>query len=94
MERADRGSDSEHVLFHFGQFAEFLSSHNVVKEVSLASEQRKPVIPVFIEQVDVPQSLQYQLAGLQRVEYSDLHHEDSMQRIAEALAKLGVVPAA
>ena len=70
------------------------SSHNVVKEVSLASEQRKPVIPVFIEQVEVPQSLQYQLAGLQRIEYSDLHHEDSMRRIVEALSKLGVVPAA
>ncbi|MFP6899353.1 MAG: hypothetical protein VCA36_00325, partial [Opitutales bacterium] len=58
---------------------------------SLASEQHKHVIPVFIEEVEVPQSLQYQLAGLQRVEYSDLDHEDSMQRIAEALTRLGIV---
>jgi len=66
-------------------------SHNVVKETSLASEQRKPIIPVFIEEVEVPPSLQYQLAGLQRVEYSDLNHEEGMQRIVEALAKLGIV---
>jgi len=67
------------------------ASHNVVKETSLASEQRKQIIPVFIEEVEVPQTLQYQLAGLQRVEYSDLNHEDSMQRIAEALTKIGIV---
>tara|TARA_Y100000588_G_scaffold374781_1_gene450326 strand:+ start:1173 stop:3179 length:2007 start_codon:yes stop_codon:yes gene_type:complete len=67
------------------------ASHNVVKETSLASEQRKPIIPVFIEEVEVPPSLQYQLAGLQRVEYSDLNHEEGMQRIVEALAKLGIV---
>ena len=63
----------------------------MVKETSLASEQRKPIIPVFIEEVEVPPSLQYQLAGLQRVEYSDLNHEEGMQRIVEALAKLGIV---
>lgn len=68
------------------------ASHNVVKEVSLASEQRKPVIPVFIEETEVPKSLQYQLAGLQRVEYDELNHEESMQRIVEALAKLGIAP--
>jgi len=47
------------------------ASHNVVKETSLASEQRKPVIPIFLEDAEIPQSLQYQLAGLQRIEYSE-----------------------
>ena len=67
------------------------ASHNVVKEASLASEQRKHLVPVFIEEVEVPQALQYQLAGLQRVNYSDQNHDESMQSIVESLTKLGVV---
>jgi len=65
-------------------------SHNVVKETSLASERRKQVIPVFIEDAEVPQSLQYQLAGLQRVNYSEHDHNDGIRRIVDALNKLGV----
>ena len=65
-------------------------SHNVVKETSLASEQRKPVIPVFIDDAEIPQSLQYQLAGLQRIEYSDKNHEACMTEIGQALGKLGL----
>jgi hypothetical protein len=66
------------------------ASHNVVKETSLASEQRKPVIPVFIEDAEIPQSLQYQLAGLQRIEYSEKNHDECMTAIGEALGKLGL----
>jgi endonuclease V-like protein UPF0215 family len=66
------------------------ASHNVVKETSLASEQRKPVIPIFIEEAEIPQSLQYQLAGLQRIEYSEKNHDECMTAIGEALGKLGL----
>ena len=66
------------------------ASHNVVKETSLASEQRKPIIPIFIEEAEIPQSLQYQLAGLQRIEYSEKNHDECMTAIGEALGKLGL----
>ncbi len=48
-----------------------VASHNVVKEVSLASESRKTIIPVDLEHVDLTADLRYQLAGLQRVKYAD-----------------------
>ena len=53
-------------------FIILLSSHsveseNVLRELSLASEKRKRVLPVDIEQVELPTSFEYPLAGLQRV---------------------------
>lgn len=49
-------------------------SHNVVKEVSLASEQQTPIIPIIIDDSSIPDNLAYQLAGIQviRAEGSDL----------------------
>ena len=44
-------------------------SENVVKELALASERKKPIIPVYLEPADIPGTMEYQLAGIQRVEY-------------------------
>ncbi|MBL59009.1 MAG: hypothetical protein CMO75_04995, partial [Verrucomicrobiales bacterium] len=44
-------------------------SENVVKEVALASEGRKGILPVYLEQAEIPESMAYQLAGIQRVEF-------------------------
>jgi hypothetical protein len=89
---------SEQIVEAISQTASFVlvcssnsfGSHNVVKETSLASEQRKPVIPIFIDEAEIPQSLQYQLAGLQRIEYSDKNHDECMIEIGQALGKLGL----
>ncbi len=89
---------SEQIVEAIGRTASFLlvcspasfASHNVVKETSLASEQNKPIIPLFIEETEIPQSLQYQLAGLQRIEYSEQSHGECTGVIAEALGKLGL----
>ncbi|HEY6170701.1 MAG TPA: TIR domain-containing protein, partial [Candidatus Kapabacteria bacterium] len=48
-----------------------LTSPNVTKEVSLASESRKTILPVDIGQVELTSDLRYQLAGLQRVSIKD-----------------------
>jgi TolB-like protein/Flp pilus assembly protein TadD len=48
-----------------------VQSHNVIKEVSLASEARKTIIPIDLEHVDLTADLRYQLAGLQRVKFED-----------------------
>ena len=40
-----------------------VASKNVVKEVSLASDGNKRLLPVYLEAVEIPESLQYQLAG-------------------------------
>ena len=61
-----------------------LLSENVVKELSIASEAHRPIVPVELETVTIPSEFKYQLAGLQRAQYSDF---DSILR---ALAKLGI----
>jgi TolB-like protein len=48
-----------------------VGSHNVIKELSLASEKKKHIIPVELEPTEIPHDLQYQLAGIQRVPYSE-----------------------
>ena len=40
------------------------SSENVVKEVALASEGRKRILPVYLEHAEIPESKAYQLAGI------------------------------
>lgn len=44
-----------------------IQSDNVVKELSLAESSAKAILPLMIEQVDIPPSMKYQLAGLQFV---------------------------
>lgn len=48
-----------------------IESANVLKELSLASEKGKRILPVDIEAVVLPSSFEYQLAGIQRVPIAD-----------------------
>ncbi len=48
-----------------------ITSHNVAKELHLASEKGKHILPVVIEKVKLPANFEYPLAGLQRVYYND-----------------------
>jgi TolB-like protein len=61
-----------------------IESHNVVKEVSLASEKRKKILPLDLEPIELPKNLQYALAGIQRAPMTNI---DSIIR---ALGKLGL----
>ena len=62
-----------------------IESHNVIKEVSLASEKRKKILPLDLEPITLPRELEYQLAGIHRAPMSNI---DSIIR---ALGKLGLV---
>lgn len=46
-----------------------IESENVLRELSLASEKRKRVLPVVIEPTILPSSFEYPLAGLQHVPF-------------------------
>jgi TolB-like protein len=65
-------------------------SENVVKEVALASEGRKRILPVYIEQAEIPESMAYQLAGIQRIEFFEGREDLALQAVIRALAKLDV----
>lgn len=66
-------------------------SKNVVKELALASEGHKSILPVYLESVEVPESMAYQLAGIQRVEFFEGDEDSGQQSMIRALAKLGVI---
>jgi adenylate cyclase len=61
-----------------------LGSDNVVKEVSIASEAKRSIVPIEISRTELPRSFKYQLAGIQRAQLSDF---DGIMR---SLTKLGV----
>ncbi len=48
-----------------------IASRNVAKEVHLASEKGRNILPVVIEKVTLPTNFEYPLAGIQRVYYHD-----------------------
>lgn len=54
-------------------------SHNVIKELSLASEEKKHIIPVELETLELTHEVKYQLAGIQRVSYKN--HEAIEQAV-------------
>ena len=65
-------------------------SKNVVRELALASEEEKTILPVFIESTDIPESMKYQLAGIQRVEYFAGNEEEAIGSVLRALSRLGI----
>ena len=65
-------------------------SENVVKELALASERKKPIIPVYLEPADIPGTMEYQLAGIQRVEYFLENEDAAFNAMVRSLVKLGV----
>ena len=65
-------------------------SKNVVRELALASEEEKTILPVFIEPTEVPESMKYQLAGIQRVEYFAGNEEEAIGSVLRALSRLGI----
>lgn len=61
-----------------------IASDNVVKELSIASESKRTILPIELEAVVLPSDFKYQLAGLQRAGVSDF------DAILRSLKKLGI----
>ncbi|HZK76899.1 MAG TPA: TIR domain-containing protein [Candidatus Kapabacteria bacterium] len=66
--------------------ASSVESHNVSKEVSIASELKKSILPLDIEVVELSRDLRYHLAGLQRAPLSNF------DAVLRSLARLGLEP--
>ena len=65
-------------------------SENVVKELALASERKKPIIPVYLQAAEIPETMEYQLAGIQRVEYFKENEDVAFKAMLRSLVKRGV----
>lgn len=64
------------------------ASAQVVKEVSLAAESNRPILPLLLDPVAIPNSLRYHLAGLQHIELFNGDPGDRLQAILASLANL------
>lgn len=67
-----------------------VNSHNVVKEVVLASERKEHILPVHLEPTQIPAGLKYPLAGIQHIEYFHGDKKDNLRTIIRSLERIGV----
>jgi TolB-like protein/Flp pilus assembly protein TadD len=65
-------------------------SHNVAKEVVLASERKGHILPVHLEPTQIPSSLKYPLAGIQHIEYFMGDADENLKVIIRSLERVGV----
>ncbi len=69
-----------------------IGSENVAKEVMLNSEKKRPILPIHLEPVTIPDVLKYQLAGIQHIEYFRGDEEENFKTILRALQRAGIEP--
>ena len=65
-------------------------SHNVVKEVMIASEGKKTILPIYLEPAEIPAKLKYQLTGIQHIEWFGGGSDEVFDTLKDGLAKRGV----
>ena len=66
------------------------NSHNVVKEVMIASESKKTILPIYLESAEIPSKLKYQLTGIQHLEWFNGGSDDIFEILKDSLFKIGV----
>jgi len=66
-------------------------SHNVAKEVVLASEQKRHILPVHLQPTEIPAGLKYPLAGIQHIEYFHGDPDENLRTIIRSLERVGVI---
>jgi TolB-like protein/Tfp pilus assembly protein PilF len=67
-----------------------VNSHNVAKEVMLASERKGRILPVHLEPTTIPLALKYPLAGIQHIELYDGDPDEKIEAVLRSLTALGV----
>ena len=77
--------ENSKVFILFASTKAFVSK-NVTKELALASESDKHILPVFIENADVPAAMKYQLAGIQHLVHD---HGQTNETVGNILSTLG-----
>jgi hypothetical protein len=75
--------ESSKVFILFASAKAFLSK-NVNKELALASESDKHILPIFIEDAEIPAAMKYQLAGIQHL----VHEQGQTEQTADNILHL------
>ena len=69
-------------------------SKNVVKELALPAEREKIILPIYLEQCDIPETMEYQLAGIQNIALYRLDKGKAYEFVLQTIRRLGVGQAA
>ena len=81
--------ESSKVFILFASAKAFLSK-NVTKELALASESDKHILPIFIEDAEIPAAMKYQLAGIQHLVHEQGQTEKTADNILRTLGNLDI----
>ncbi|MDA7670849.1 TIR domain-containing protein [Verrucomicrobia bacterium] len=77
------------VFILFASAKAFLSK-NVTKELALASESDKHILPIFIEDAEIPAAMKYQLAGIQHLVHEQGQTDQTVDNILRTLGNLDI----
>lgn len=67
-----------------------VKSENVAKELTLAEQYDKRVLPLLISPVEIPPAMDYQLAGLQYQTFAEGDYEGNFELLIRALIATGI----
>lgn len=62
-----------------------IKSRNVTKELDLADKHSKAIIPLLYQKCDIPPEIEYQIAGLQMVDFSIQAPQTALDELIQAL---------
>jgi len=72
--------------------ANAFASDNVTREITIARDENKPILPLFIEPVTMPSNVKYQLAGVQVIHGDGMERDEVMAALLHSLGGFGVRP--
>ena len=81
--------ENSKVFILFASAKAFLSK-NVTKELALASESDKHILPIFIEEAEIPAAMKYQLAGIQHLVHEQGQTDQTADNILRTLGNLDI----
>src|SRR5687768_12368387 len=66
-----------------------VSSGQVERELTIAAETKRRIIPIIFRPCDLPDGFQFELAGVQRIDFSEQPYESALDQLVR---RIGVLP--
>src|SRR5262249_28610919 len=63
------------------------ASEYVIKEVTLAADSNRPLVPLLLEPIPIPGALRFHLAGLQHITLFGTDEEEALNTLLRSLAR-------
>jgi hypothetical protein len=64
------------------------ASENVRKEVDLAERYKKRIVPLMWRKTEIPVAMEYQLAGIQWIDFNETASQENFKELADVLGRL------